>query len=102
MTSEAAARGCLIDSTRELSGTVFGLSAIFVILRLVRRPYGLHAIGPQDHAIIQTHASHKACGPIAKTTSSSIPMPQPLEPGGPNHRDGGGPADRITACHDLE
>jgi hypothetical protein len=25
---------------------------------LVRRPYGLHAIGPQDHAIIQTHASH--------------------------------------------
>jgi hypothetical protein len=50
--------GCLIDSTRELLGTVFGLSAISVILRLVRRPYGLHAIGPQDHAIIQTHASH--------------------------------------------
>jgi hypothetical protein len=39
--------------------------AIFVILRLVRRPYGLHAIGPQDHAIIQTHASHKVCRPIA-------------------------------------
>jgi hypothetical protein len=35
------APGCLIDSTRELLGTVFGLSAIFVILR---RPYGLQAI----------------------------------------------------------
>ncbi len=46
-------------------GTVFGLFAISVILRLMRRPYGLHAIGPQDHAIIQTHASHKARGPIA-------------------------------------
>jgi hypothetical protein len=53
--------GCLIDSTRELLGTVFGLSAIFVILCLVRRPYGLHAIP----AIIQTHASHKARRPIA-------------------------------------
>jgi hypothetical protein len=29
-----------MDSTRELLGTVFGLSAISVILRLVRRPYG--------------------------------------------------------------
>jgi hypothetical protein len=41
--------------------TVFGLSAISVILRLVRRPYGLHAIP----AIIQTHASPKARRPIA-------------------------------------
>jgi hypothetical protein len=40
---------------------------------LVRRPYGLHAIP----AIIQTHASHKARGPIAKTTSSSILLRQP-------------------------
>jgi hypothetical protein len=64
-TGPPASRGRPIDSTRELLGTVFGLSAISVILRLVRRPYGLHAIGPQDHAIIQTHASHKAPRPIA-------------------------------------
>jgi hypothetical protein len=63
----AAGGGCLIDSTRELSGTVFGLSAISVILRLVRRPYGLHAIP----AIIQTHASHKARRPIARQTESA-------------------------------
>jgi len=44
---------------REILGTVFGLFAISVILRLVRRPYGLHAIP----AIIQTHASHRARGP---------------------------------------
>jgi hypothetical protein len=54
-----------MDSTRELLGTFFGLFAISAILRLVRRPYGLHAIGPQDHAIIQTHASHRARRPIA-------------------------------------
>jgi hypothetical protein len=46
---------------------VFGLSAISVILRLVRRPYGLHAIP----AIIQSHASHKARGPIASEPSGS-------------------------------
>jgi hypothetical protein len=39
----------------------------------VRKPYGLHAIP----AIIQTHASHKARGPIARKTSSWIPMRQP-------------------------
>jgi hypothetical protein len=65
----AAGGGCRIDSKRELLKTVFGLSAISVILRLVRRPYGLDAIGPQDHAIIQTHASHKARRPIARKTS---------------------------------
>jgi hypothetical protein len=54
-----------MDSTRELLGTFFGLFAISAILRLVRRPYGLHAIGPQDHAIIQTHASHRALRPVA-------------------------------------
>jgi hypothetical protein len=80
-----AGGGCLIDSTLELSGTFFGLSAISVILRLVRRPYGLHAIGPQDHAIIQTHASHKARGPIARKTSSWILMRQPQDARAPNH-----------------
>ncbi len=53
--------GCLSDSTLEMLGTAFGLSTISVILRLVRRPYGLHVIP----AIIQIHASHKARGPIA-------------------------------------
>jgi len=40
--------------TREILGTVFGLFTISVIRRFVRRPYGLRAMGPQDHAIIQT------------------------------------------------
>jgi hypothetical protein len=39
-----------------------------VILRLVRRPYGLHAIGPQDHAIIHTHA-----GPMARIATPNLP-----------------------------
>ncbi len=47
--------------------TVFGLLANSVILRLVRRPYGLHAIP----AMIQTHASQKARGPIAKITGAA-------------------------------
>jgi hypothetical protein len=57
--------------------------AISAILRLVRRPYGLHAIGPQDHAIIQTHGSHKARGPITTSASSSILMRQPHKARGP-------------------
>ncbi len=42
-------------------------ASVSMILRLVRRPYGLHAI----LAFIQIHASHKTCGPITITTSSS-------------------------------
>ncbi len=67
-----------------------------MILRLVRRPDGLHAIGPQDHAIIQTDASHKARGLVARRTGRRITARQEQEPrvpssgGDASHVDGTG------------